>query len=251
VVTSRQNPLLKTYRELHDARGRRDHGLWLLEGVHLVDEALRHGLSLHSVLWSRRLPPGLLERVPSGVRLEEVDDDLLDYVSTTKTAQAVAAAVKMPADRRPDPGRAWLVLDAVSDPGNLGNLVRTGAAAGIGGVVLWGACADPGNPKALRSSAGTLLWVPVVPGSEEVLAGRDLVAATSHPGACYDDPGLDGLWRGPVALVIGSEAHGVSAEVVARLKNAVHIPMAPGVESLNAAAAGAVLLFHVGRLRRS
>ena len=146
-----------------------------------------------------------------------------------------------------------LVVVDISDPGNAGTLIRSAEAAGCAGVVFAGASTDPFGPKAVRAAAGSIVRVPVAEVSdvEQVLdelriAGRSLVATVVGGGAAPESTDLSV----PIAILVGSEAHGLNAEVVAQCSSSITIPMNPAVESMNAAVAGAVVLFEAARQRR-
>jgi len=183
---------------------------------------------------------------------------VLARVSDTVTPQGmVAVAPRRPAAlsdlARPTAAGPLLVLVDVADPGNAGTLVRTAEAAGAAGVVFAGACTDPFGPKAVRAAAGSLLRLPVAEApdagtavAELRAAGRPVVATVASGGAPQEAVEL----AGPVAVLIGSEAHGLPPELVDEADVRLTIPLASGVESLNAAVAGAVVLFEAARQRR-
>lgn len=252
VITSRQNATIQLYRSLRDASARRRHGLYLIEGPHAVAEAVRCHVPFERVLWSRAMEAvsegtALLATLRAcGVALQEVDGALIDYVASTESPQGVVAVAPIPeraADALVGPGRFVLVLDGVSDPGNVGTLVRSAAAAGADGVLLWGAACDPWNPKCVRASVGVVTWFPVCRLSTlSVLSGMACMATSSHQGQDYGDVSVD--FQAGVALIVGNEARGVSEQVAAMVSEWLRIPLASGVESLNAGVAGSVLLFH-------
>ena len=205
---------------------------------------------------SRPAAPELLDAAErAGVDVFAVEDrvfgDLSDAV-TPQPALAVLAAPSLALDHRftGTGRRRLLVLVDVADPGNVGTIVRTAEASGFDGVVTTGSTADPLSPKAVRASAGSVLRVPVaeaVDALDELTdAGVDTVA-TVVEGPPDDAAALDG---DRVAIVLGSEAHGLPAEVMAQCSSRVGIPMAGQVESLNVATVGAVLAFDLARRDR-
>ncbi|MCP9941648.1 RNA methyltransferase [Cyanobium sp. ATX 6E8] len=261
-ITSRRNPLVKRLRLLHDARGRRQEGLLLLEGTHLLQEVLRLQLQpcdlLATAAWLAdhgaqvaALPPGCICR--------EVSQEVLEAVATTQHPDGVVLTVAPPA---PAPAAAApapfvLALDGLQDPGNLGTLMRTALAAGV--ESLWMADgADPFQPKVLRASAGAALALPLWRESRADLAGRLAAAAAAgsqvvvavRPGAGPVAPlpywQLD--WTRPTVLLLGSEGGGVSPQLEALANQRVTIPHSAVVESLNVAVAAAPLLLE--RLRQ-
>ncbi|MXW40022.1 MAG: RNA methyltransferase [Synechococcus sp. SB0668_bin_15] len=251
LITSRRNPLVKQLRQLHTTRGRREAGLLLLEGTHLLEEALRHGLSLQQVVFTQRWGehhPTLLGQIPPCLQ-QSVSEGVLAAAATTVHPDGVVATALLPQAPWPRQPRFLLALHHVQDPGNLGTLLRTAVAAGVTGVVL-AQCADPWQPKVLRAAAGASFALPVrqVPGVEPVLAeahgqGLRTMATCVAGGLPYTQ--LD--WSLPSLLVLGNEGSGLSTGVVSRCQVAVSIPHSGAVNSLNVAVAGALLLFE--RLR--
>jgi TrmH family RNA methyltransferase len=205
-------------------------------------------------------PEALSAELGAALRQASVDPVLvqagaLARVLDTATPRPVAAVVPMPAHRL-EPALATdlaVVLVDVADPGNVGTLVRTAEAAGAGAVVCCGATADPFAPKAVRASAGSILRMPVVVDQDvdAVLdalgaAGTATLGLAAGAEAAFDAVDL----RAPVAVVLGSEAHGLAPRVAERADRLVSIPMAGRVESLNVATAGAIVCFEVARQRR-
>ncbi|HEY8417250.1 MAG TPA: RNA methyltransferase [Limnochordales bacterium] len=259
-LTSTANPRVKAVRALKRAAERRAQGLCLLEGVRLIETALAAGARLQEVFLvpeladserGRRLVEALVQR---GVPVTAVAERVLAHMSDTRTPQGIVAVAHMQeADLRGFAGCSMLVVaDGIADPGNLGTLVRTAAATG---AALWSRAgsADLYEPKALRASMGALFLVPhrqrmtpeEIAGAAEALGLALMVADARGP-----VPYTDADWRRPFALVVGSEAHGVSPELREAAAAVVHLPMRPGVESLNAAVTAAVLLFEAVRQRQ-
>jgi TrmH family RNA methyltransferase len=255
-ITSRRNPLVKRLRELHNSRGRRASGLLLLEGTHLLQEALKLQLFprdlLHTSVWKDRHPE-LLQRLPSELRPVPVSPEVLEAVATTAHPDGVVFTLPPPDPASGTPSFV-LVLDRLQDPGNLGSLMRTALASGV--EALWlGEGADPLQPKVLRASAGAALSLPLLRTDHAdlvrrlaalVAEGIQLVAAvvTTAPAADGRRPvpywELD--WRQPTALLLGNEAAGLDPELQALAGCLTTIPHSPAVESLNVAVAAAPLL---------
>lgn len=168
---------------------------------------------------------------------EEIDERTLESISDTVTSQGVVAAVAIPSLTAVAADGLVLVLDGIADPGNAGSMLRTARAAGAAAVVAMPNTTDLWSPKALRAGMGAhfhLVLTNEWPEREQVLL------AAAGDGVPYWQ--VD--WSRPTALIIGSEARGAGSAAVARSSARVTIPMAAGVESLNAAAAAAILLFH-------
>jgi len=252
VITSRQHPLCKLVRVLHDARGRRKHRLFVVEGGNAVTAALRARWPLQRLL----LTPDDLEAgwddlaESAGIETQAVAPEILEYLSEAQTAPEVIALAELPMKPAPD----WdgpdllLVLDGIGDPGNVGTLIRSADAAGAGGVVLTENSADAFGPKVVRASAGSLFSLPPLQWEEhrpevvsERLRARDIpiVTAVAHGGEdCFSY-----AWPRRCALVLGHETRGVSPIFAATATSGVTIPIFGRAESLNVAAAGAVLLY--------
>jgi RNA methyltransferase, TrmH family len=261
-ISSRHNPVVASFRALAatpDPAGLRV----LLDGAHLVGEALDAGLDFEVILVaaSRNAAGGEAGRLARelerrGLPLVEADDRAFDAVSPVRSPSGIAAiALRRPAEpasvcARPD---AFVLVAAdVQDPGNVGALLRSAEAGGVTGAFVTGASANPFSWKALRGSMGSALRLPVVTGvptdrivTEMRQAGMRTIASVARGGA--DPDGVD--WTGPVGLWIGGEGPGLSDDLVERCDARVTIPMAAQVESLNAAVAGALLVYAARRQR--
>lgn len=223
---------------------RRDPGEVLLEGPRVVREAALAGVDLE-LLVLREDAPRL--DVPAE-RTVVLSERLFNALSTTVTPQGVMAVARrdaVPLAEALAAARAagWplIVLDGVQDPGNVGTIARTAAAAGAPGLAVLEATADPFGPKAVRASAGNIFRLTVARAEWADLFGLQGYGAAAEGGEPLSEAGIDEA----AFLVLGSEAHGLRHDDL-RL---VTIPIAEGVESLNVAAAAAVLLFEVRRRR--
>lgn len=257
MITSPDNPKVRRARALLERPARAEQGRCLIEGVRLIEEAMRAGVIPALVFCSpqaRETPrsAGVLAAVAqAGVPSWELSPAVLGTLSDTVTSQGVIAVISIPHRvLESDPGFI-LVLDQTRDPGNLGTILRSAAAAGTALVLLAPGCVDPWNPKVLRSGMGAHFRLSVVaaPGwtaIRERMAGRAVWLADAHGATAYDH--VD--WTVPSALVIGGETTGLSHEAEVLGQGRVAIPMAGGIESLNAAMAATVLLFEAARQRR-
>ncbi len=268
IVKAMSHPRAALARDLaRGVRERRTAGMFLVEGPRGLSEALDVGAALAFVL----VAAGRVDRSPTrevvercrqaGVRIEQVQDELLERIAPSESPSGLLAACALPeACDRPGAilaGASGLVVLAVrvQNPGSVGTLVRSAAAFGAAGLVAAGG-ADPWGPKAVRASAGAIHRLPVAraEGGESdpaLVAGlRDgafrLVAAVPRGGA---DPGAVD-WSGPVALLLGAEVAGLPRELVERAEP-VTIPMADGVESLSVPIAGSILLALAASSRRA
>jgi TrmH family RNA methyltransferase len=274
VITSRQNPRLKALRRL--SRSNRERGdRVLLEGPHLLAEALASGLVPDEVYVSPDLAAGdpevarLLARLaepPAAelaelVELVEVAADVLAELADADAPKGLLAVARLPRGGAetlpaPSPGSPLLYLDGVQDPGNLGAIARSAEAAGAAGLALAPGCAHPSHPRALRGSAGSLLRLPAAVGVSPRDLDRRLADSAGGPPRWAVLAVRDGrsLWRvpdddlaGPLVLAVGAEGPGLSDAVRDRADLRLTIPLAPPVESLNAAVAAAIVLFELRR----
>jgi TrmH family RNA methyltransferase len=251
MITSAHNPRIQWVRKLQaQPRFRQDEGLFVLEGVRLVEEALQAGWQPSLALYTPDLSPRGLEIVhmlPSSI-VEEVTPSVMKSASDTRTPQGLLTVVAHKDLPLPSPLDFVLVLDALRDPGNLGTILRTALAAGVQGVFLAPGSVDPFLPKVLRSAMGAHFHLPLR------LLDWPVIATLLKPGfqiylaeVAASLPYTQADFHSPVALVIGGEAEGASAEAQRLADVRIYIPMAPGVESLNAAVAAAILMFEVVR----
>lgn len=222
-------------------RSRVEAGAFIVEGPTLVAEALASGLEVREVFVE---PDADFDGTP-------VQAGVLDRVGAAVTSQGVLAVVSIPAPKPLGDGPVLVLVD-VADPGNAGTLVRVAEAADFGAVRFTAGSVDPWSPKSVRSSAGSMLRVPVASGGEAVAVlaevqatGRRCIGTRMADAPSYVDADLSG----PVAIVLGSEAHGLPADLDPHLDGWVSIPMAGRVESLNVAMAGTLLCFEVARRR--
>lgn len=248
-ITSRKNPLLEHMRRLDSAAFRRQQGEFLCDSPKLVEEALRHGARVLAVAVSDGVEPP--EGLDASVRCAAVPPDVMASISPMRTPQGMLAVCRLPDTALPEmlPGSRYVVLDGVQDPGNVGTVLRTADAFGCTGALLLPGCADPYGPKTLRAAMGAVFRLPLYTVGLEALP--DLLADAGLPlyGTALRHDTVDVRQRDlrRCALVIGSEGRGVSAEVLALCRETLRIPMSSHCESLNAAAAAAVLLWEAYR----
>lgn len=246
-IISRDNPTFKQLKRLAEsARERRKAGRTLLDGVHLIEACLAAGqapamlvvsdtglASAEVAGWVGRLD------VPARVLLS---DALFAEISPVETPAGILAVIDIPAPRAPEHPDFALMLEDLQDPGNLGSVLRSAAAAGAQVAWLSAGCVDAWSPKVLRAGMGAHFALPVVERVDllqavSAFAGRTLAA-------CLQGESLYAIdLRGAVAFMIGNEGAGLSAELIAAADTRFTIPMPGRVESLNAAAAAAVCLF--------
>ncbi len=245
MITSVQNPRVKAARKLHEAKGRKAEGLFLLEGTALLEEALACNWPIETIYATEAWQ--LRHQLPDAT---VVADHVLAHISTLQTPEGVVALARLRGHVLPPlhERSLWLVADAIQDPANLGAMIRTADAAGADAIVVGPGTTDPWSPKAVRASMGSVLHLPVVQVADLAAARRPgmpwLALAPRAEKSLYD---LD--LRGPIALQVGNEAAGLSEAAIAAADATIAIPMPGKAESLNAAAAVAVCLFEAVRQR--
>jgi TrmH family RNA methyltransferase len=262
MITSADNPRVKRARALLERRGRVQQGDCLVEGVRLIEDAMRAGIMPALIFYSEaegRVPAGrtpaadalLAAGGEAGVTLWAVSAEVFATLSDTVTSQGVVAVVRIPVLAPPAEPSLSLVLDRVRDPGNMGTILRSADAAAVQQVIALRGCADPWSPKVLRAGMGAHFRVPLLAGLDWAealghLAGQDVWVADAHGDQVYDR--VD--WTRRSALVMSSETAGVSPAALAASRGVVAIPMPGAAESLNVAMAATVLLFEIQRQRR-
>lgn len=275
-ITSPHNPRIRQLLDLQTPKGRRNSGLFFMEGPHLLETLLDAGIYPREVY----VQPALLQRTPEGQtllgrlksspwlapeRLIEVSQRVSEAIGDVETSQGVLCVLPLPdfaperirALRQPAQRPALLILDRLSDPGNVGTLLRTALAADAEAVLLTANSVDTFSPKVVRAAAGAHVSLPI----EANLSWHDirdrvqkhcgeqmrvLLAESGSPHLYYEEN-----LRVPFALIIGSEAHGASWEARELAGRAISIPLANGVESLNAAMAAGIILYEAVRQRRA
>ncbi len=250
LITSLQNERVKLAHALQtQVKARRKHRRIALEGVRLINDALAQGFAPDFILHLPAFDLSAL-RSPSTLTLLPTAPEIMRLICETETPQGAVGVFPMPERPFPTALTRLLIADGVRDPGNLGALLRTAAAAGVEGVLLSPDCVDPYNPKALRAGMGAHFRVPLAERTwddiQTACAPLTVWLADMDGDFAYD--AVD--WTQPHALIVSSEAHGASDSAQSVASRRVFIPMAAATESLNAAAAAAVLLFEGARQRR-
>ena len=256
-ITSTENPLFKSLKELTTPKGRRGQGLFLAEGPHLVEEAVRSGTQIAYAVVSDEAAGKYAELAQrceaAGAELIAVPGKLFKALSDAETPQGILAAVGQTYGQLDVEtlfaGRLTLVMERVQDPGNLGTMLRTALAVGADFAVLADNCADPYSQKAVRSSQGACMHLKLIRAETAVKALSALNGAGWHT-ACGHLRGTDFFQRlrhEKVAIVIGNEAAGVSEEAAAQCAALYRLPMPGAAESLNAAVAAGVMLYDLMR----
>lgn len=247
-ITSMQNPQALFWRGLRTRKARQEAGLFWVEGVKMVSEALALPQRAKALLVDMERQGDFQVLLTSAsCPTYAVSPHILGAVCDTKTPQGVAALVALPEDvPLSDLGPLLVALDGVQDPGNVGTILRTADAAGFSGALLSEGCADLYSPKCLRATMGSIFRLPALcpPGLPDALArlkeaGYSILSGELHGAPFYERGNV-----GPrLCLVIGSEGSGVSPEVSALATHRLALPMRGGAESLNAAVAAGIMMY--------
>lgn len=254
MITSNQNPKIKFVRSLFGrAKERRDAGAFVIEGVRLVEEAIKANWPIQFILFDESLSErgkAKIENLKSeGADVEEVSASVMQDLSETETPQGILAVLSFHQLPTPETLNFILIPDQVRDPGNLGTLLRSAVATGVQAVIIPPNTTDVFAPKVLRSGMGahfrlpihSLTWAEI----EKQIKGLQVYIADMDGKPCWTTD-----LRKPLALIIGSEADGASESAQKLTSGKLGIPMAKDVESLNAGVAGSVLMFEVVRQRK-
>ena len=263
-IEGRHNHLLKQLRQAFSRAERTEDGHCAIEGVRIIEEAIRSGLRFRSIFFresAQNLAERLLPQIGAQVETLLLPDRLFDGTVPSETPQGVAALVRWKTFSLDDILERLqvgpiLVVVGLQDPGNLGTILRSAEAFGSAGVVLGEGTVSPFNSKVIRASAGSLFRIPLV--SSKEFGGLDailpkfrthsvrLIATSSHKGTPLDQANL----TQPCAIFIGSEGSGLPKTLMSQVDELVAIPHAAQVESLNAGVAGSIVLYEAARQRR-
>ena len=247
-ITSRRNPLVKLARALHDRKARREQGLFVAEGAEALAAALDHGWPPRHLFHADDAPPALLARAQqAGTALHACSAPVMAALSAMANPPAAVGLFAVREAPPPNPAAAagiWLMLDRLRTPGNLGTIVRTAHAVAATGVILVEPSCDPFAPETVRAATGSLFAVPVATMTPDaavalVKAWRgDTLALSASGDSDFRQPVSH-----PVLVIAGHEGDGVSPALAAAARRRVALPMPGGTESLNVAAAAAVMLY--------
>jgi TrmH family RNA methyltransferase len=264
-IDGRHNPALKTLRNAFAHAELTEDGCCAIEGVRIVEEAIRSGLRFGAVFFRRSAEnqaERILPQIGAHVETLLLPDRLFDGAVPSETPQGVAALVRLKQFSLADvlervPVGPIVVVAGLQDPGNLGTILRSAEAFGSAGVVLGEGTVSPFNTKVIRASAGSAFRLPVVVaknagGIEAISAkfrthGVRMIATSSHKGTPIDQAKL----AQPAAVFIGSEGSGVPRSLLAQVDETIAIPHSPHVESLNAGVAASIVLYEAARQRHS
>ena len=250
-ISSKDNKIFRLCQQLSHKKYRDKLGLYLIEGENLLEEAVKNGAAIKTVLMCRDYRGSLFGTEDKAFCLS---DKLFEQLSQTETTQGIMAIVEKPElspDRFLDRGGGnFIVLDRLQDPGNIGTILRTADAAGYELAIVMKGTADVFSPKAVRAATGSLFRMPVVfmDSVDELMeftraAGKKLVATCFDTDRYYYDENL----KENIALIIGNEGSGISRELIECSDLKIKIPMHGNIESLNASVAAGILMYEAVR----
>ncbi|HEX9385434.1 MAG TPA: RNA methyltransferase [Anaerolineales bacterium] len=255
MITSPQNSKIKLVRALLGrAKERREANAFVIEGVRLVEEAANMNWLFRFALYDETLNErgrSLIERlIARGVEVDQISSSLIQDLSQTETPQGILAVILLIDLPIPTSPSFIVIADQIRDPGNLGTLLRSAAAAGVQAVIIPPETTDPFSPKVVRAGMGahfrlathSTTWDNI----RAYTQGLEVYLADMDGKSCWETN-----LRQPLALIIGGEAEGASDKARKLATQKISIPMAGNVESLNAGVAGSVIMFEVVRQRKS
>lgn len=242
MITSAQNGKVKRWKKLHRKRDREKEGLFMVEGHHLVEEAVKSDWNIKEIIVREDVN---LPNEWQSYKWFSVNQEVFDAITETEQPQGVAAIVEMKEQSFQKHERV-LVLDAIQDPGNLGTIIRTADAAGFDSIVVGKGTVDPFNDKVLRATQGSIFHIPVLPMDlNEYMPqlqdeGYSLYVTSLRNAKGYDEV----TPKKPFALVVGNEGAGVQDSIVEMATEKVTIPIYGQAESLNVAIAAGILMYN-------
>ncbi|KKI91767.1 hypothetical protein WQ54_13100 [Bacillus sp. SA1-12] len=245
-IESVKNPKVKQWKKLHTKKERETTGTFIIEGQHLVEEALKKKEIITDLIVSEEIT------LPSHWNVDQlnitiVTKEIMKAISDTETPQGVAAICEVYSHDTAHDWKKILLVDRVQDPGNLGTIIRTADAAGIDGIIIAEGSVDHFNSKVIRSSQGSIFHLPIVKGN--VLEWLEAYREKQLP--TYGTSLQNGVSYREVSpsesfcLLIGNEGSGVASELLTKTDKNLYIPIYGGAESLNVAVATGILLYHL------
>lgn len=246
-IDSIKNEQVKAWKKLHTRKGREKAGKFLVEGYHLVEEALKAPITVETVIMTEEAV------IPTAWPLSErdlllVSDQVMKEISETETPQGIAAVCELPgAPVIEELEGQYLLIDRVQDPGNVGTMIRTADSAGMTGVVLGEGCVDVFNSKVIRASQGSIFHLPVIKGDLLTWVERFKEASIPVFGTALEGASSYSAIepQSQFALIMGNEGEGVSEDLLVTADQNIYIPIYGQAQSLNVAVATGILLYYL------
>jgi|SRR5690625_3401620 len=244
VITSIQNARIKQWKKLQQRKHRQREKKFLIEGVHLIEEALNSNWSIEVIIAQEttELPSELVN-----LEIVYVTENVFNHLAQTKTPQGLIAVVEMQTLPFENNGHV-LLLDAIQDPGNLGTIIRTADAAGFSAMFLGQGTVDPYNDKVLRATQGSLFHLPIIQGElgqiiAELKEHSYTILATDLSDQTVDYYSVQYIKKG--ALILGNEGAGIQQKYIDVADKSIKIPIYGQAESLNVSVAAGILMYHL------
>ncbi|AYE35559.1 TrmH family RNA methyltransferase [Clostridium septicum] len=249
-IESKDNALFKATKKLKEKKNRNKEGKYIIEGFRLIEEAFKANMQVEYIILSEesqnKLNEYLSEYIDKNSKIYVLSGNLISQLTSTEHPQGVVAVVKNREMPKEINGDFYLLCDKVQDPGNLGTIIRTAHAAGVDGIILTKGTVDIYNDKTIRSTMGSIFYVPIIYEDENLNflnklrnEGFSLVSTSLEESKDFFKEDL----RGKVILSVGNEGNGISEEIFSLSDKKVKIPMPGGAESLNVAVATSIILF--------
>ncbi|RKD24651.1 hypothetical protein BEP19_05140 [Ammoniphilus oxalaticus] len=256
-IESVQNARVKEWAKLGKRKGREQAGSFIVEGEHVVEEAIKQEAPIEALLMTEAFPA--TEIISQFAQTNpsicfQVSDTIMRRLSETETPQGIMAITKIQKDELESfiHKKYLLLLDAIQDPGNLGTIIRAADAAGVDGIILGNGTVDPHNSKVVRSTMGSIFHIPIIQANLAEIIGQlqqheyTFIAASLEGAVAYDEQD----YTGSIGIVIGNEANGVSEEILRACSSRIKIPLYGRAESLNAAIAAGIIMYEATRQRK-
>jgi RNA methyltransferase, TrmH family len=244
-IQSDKNPQVKQWKKLQTRKERDKSGTFLVEGFHLVEEALKQKEYVEEIILNEKteLPPSWDY---GDILVTVVTDEISRQLADTETTQGIFAICRQP-EQKLESGKTFLLIDSVQDPGNLGTMIRTADAAGIDAVIVGKGSVDTYNPKVLRSAQGSHFHLPVISGDLTEWIDRfnedniPVYGTSLENGSVFTEADS----KETFALLVGNEGSGVNKELLSKTTQNLYIPIFGKSESLNVAVAAGILLYYL------
>ena len=247
-IESKENTFFKLAKKLKDRKGRNKEQKYIIEGFRLIQEAFKAGCKIDSIVVNadgEKKISQYLEGYIDNIKIYLMEDSLFSQLTSTENPQGIIAILEIEDKRENLNGDFYLLCDKVQDPGNLGTIIRTAHAAGVTGIILTKGTVDIYNDKVIRSTMGSIFYVPIIHDNdlsflkELKIDGFSLVATSLQESKDFFREDLSGK----IILSVGNEGNGISDEIFDMADIKVKIPMPGGAESLNVAIATSIILF--------
>jgi len=256
-IESKENNLFKNTKKLKERKNRNKSNKYIIEGFRLVQEAFKAKVNIDCLIVTKdgaeKIDQFLLKHITEDLKIYEISDNLFKELISTESPQGILAVINMNIMPVLANGNFYLLCDKLQDPGNLGTIIRTAHAAGVQGIILTKGTVDIYNEKAIRSTMGSIFYIPIHYDDDNLSLvkslkdeGFNLVVTSLDTDKDFFEEDL----RGKTILTVGNEGNGVSAEVLDLADTKVKIPMPGNAESLNVAIATSVIMYEKVRQDR-